>query len=66
MKIVIYWFALILSFEILAVSIFELAGGRYNVIMPPSVSTVAGFIIVSLALSVYSGITLIKIYNKGK
>lgn len=66
MKKVIYWFAFILSFEILSVSIFELAGGRYNVIMPPSKGIVITFAIVTLLMCFYSGINLMQLYKPNK
>ena len=63
MKKVIYWFLLILSFEILVVSVFELIGGAYNIIMPPSTGVVIGFATVTLLMCFYSGVNLRKLYK---
>lgn len=66
MKKVIYWFAFILSIEILLVSIFELAGGSFNIIMPPANGEVIAFAAVTLAICLYSGINLMRFYKHNK
>lgn len=66
MKKVIYWFVFILSFEILVVSLFELIGGAYNVIMPPAEGLVIAFAIITLLISIYSGYNLLKLYKPNK
>jgi hypothetical protein len=66
MKKVIYWFAFILSFEILLISVFELAGGAYNVILPPSKGIVIAFAIVTVLICFYSGLNLMRLYKPNK
>lgn len=66
MKKVIYWFAFILSFEILLISVFELAGGAYNVIMPPSKGIVIAFAVGTLLICFYTGVKLINLYKPNK
>ena len=63
MKIVIYWFILILSFQIAVISLLELLEGSYNIITPPSKLLVLGFCIVMTVLSVVSMKKLLKIYR---
>lgn len=66
MKKVIYWFAFILSIEIFFISVFELAGGSYNVIMPPSDGVVIAYSAVTLLISLYSGVNLMRLYKINK
>ena len=63
MKIVVYWFILILSFQIAVILLLELVGGSYNIISPPSIALVLGFCIVMTVLSVVSIKKLLKIYR---
>lgn len=63
MKGVIYWFALILSFEIFVISLFELFGGDHNIVLPPSSAIVMIFLSISLVILGFSAIKLFKVYK---